>query len=167
MRRWTLNLGVSCIGLYRRRPPKVNQTETYSKSSVRTTPNRCERHVLQNTRGTNTNTHTCISTSDTGRVAPTRVPSKYRRIQIYGVLAVAATTAVLLGNEVDMMNISSVFLFSLRCVLTQHDLRINEILGTPILEGWEWGAWQTSSSGTPNCIKLVRWRFSNFSVFQH
>ena len=25
------------------------------------------------------------------------------------------------------------------------------------LEGWEWGAWQTSSSGqTPNCIKLLR-----------
>ena len=29
-----------------------------------------------------------------------------------------------------------------------------------LLEGWEWGAWQTPSSGqTPNCVKLLRWRF--------
>ena len=28
-----------------------------------------------------------------------------------------------------------------------------------ILEGWEWGAWQTPSSGqTPNCVKLLRWQ---------
>ena len=29
-----------------------------------------------------------------------------------------------------------------------------------LLEGWEWGAWQTPSSGqTPNCVKLLRWQF--------
>ena len=28
------------------------------------------------------------------------------------------------------------------------------------LEGWEWGAWETPWSGqTPNCVKLLRWRF--------
>ena len=33
-----------------------------------------------------------------------------------------------------------------------------------LLEGWEWGAWQTPSSGqTPNCVKLLRWKFF-FSV---
>ena len=28
-----------------------------------------------------------------------------------------------------------------------------------LLKGWEWGAWQTPSSGqTPNCINLLRWQ---------
>ena len=32
-----------------------------------------------------------------------------------------------------------------------------------LLEGWEWGAWQTPSSGqTPNCVKLLRWQFLFF-----